>query len=146
MARHVLPDEIVEAIGAHAIQQIWDEDQHGYDLKRIAADEHGATEDGDYSMIESHAVPFYLEHIFDRQNNCFALCPVSLSILQQLLLEMHSSSDDSIESSAFVQRNPTLRKAWALLLDCEILCLPSVLLLSNACTVPEWYVFCCFLT
>lgn len=138
MARHILPDEIVAAIGWNTIERLWSEDAHGYGLERIAADAHAATEQCDYSMIESHAVPFYLEYIFDKQQQAFAVRPVSLALIERLLLELRRGGDSFGESS--LAGDSVLKKVWAELSDCDIVCVPSVLLLSGSCTTNEWWV------
>lgn len=127
---------------------------------------HTATTDGEYCLVEAHAVPFYLQHIFADRYGLFEVVTVPLRLLEILLEHLEefmqqqatAGPDDSTSFRNFLQQAhnkkiPRMRfelryaaekeyKAVVTLLthleESEVCVVPSVLLLNKEHTANEW--------
>jgi hypothetical protein len=146
VAHHILPEDVVEAIGWNRVDQIWKEDAHGYGMTWSAADAYAASEQGDYALYEAHALPLYLEYLFGQGQELFDFLPMKLSVLEEILVALlqhqhHRADTPRDERDVFAPALPSLetKTAWLRLVDAELVCVPSVLLLSSRHTVNEWF-------
>lgn len=119
---------------------------------------YGATCDGEYCVVESSALPLYLQHVFGEKHELFQMVTMPLALLEGVLDCIHlflgSATQETSMEALFEQyclrelekekvsrRKKTvqaLTAVWEQLLECDVCVLPSVLLMSKKHTANEW--------
>ena len=119
---------------------------------------HGATCDGEYCVVESSALPLYLQHVFGEKRELFQMVTMPLALLEGVLDCIHlflgSATQEAsmealfeehclreLEKETGSRRKKTvqaLTAVWKQLLECDVCVLPSVLLMSKKHTANEW--------
>lgn len=117
---------------------------------------YGATCDGEYCVVESSALPLYLQHVFGEKRELFEMVTLPLALIERLIdclhLHLGSASQDTGLKKAFerycrgvvhdeekaMEAVQALTAVWEQLLECDVCVLPSVLLMSKKHTANEW--------
>jgi hypothetical protein len=162
MVSPVSPLEVVRKIGS------WNPLEH---MELYRSDEFGlqwvqsnpeftGDDEGEYAVVESTALPFYLQYLWDQKENLFEVVTVPLSILELLLDHIQKcQSESNLSIDKYVQEHYHLqwqsakgskkkariqRKLHAVMMtlqhlcDSEVCVLPSVLLMSKRHQAREW--------
>jgi len=124
---------------------------------------HGASIDGEYCVVESSALPLYLQYSLGEKHQLFETMTLPLPLVEELLDRMHeyfslpapsTTLEDYIQSyyearscdpSTSFKKQKRVRRTggavadvWRQLLECDVCVLPSVLLMNKSHTANKW--------
>lgn len=105
-----------------------------------------------FLLQESYALPLYLRMLFDEQHHQFHLVPALLlqvSIVVDQLRLFVQRWGENVDREAFIKHLEAVSdpdgskpveaaECWKQMLECDILVLPSVLLMSKIANANEW--------
>jgi hypothetical protein len=129
---------------------------------------HSATTEGEYCLVEAHALPFHLQQIFADHFGLFEIVTIPLRLLELMIDALHVWSEQreagkdggldfgcylveviyeeerrkwkggTKEEAACLKEMAAVLHVWQQLLECDICVLPSVLLMDKRHTANEW--------